>query len=162
MTPRNIASVLPKNAQIHWDDLAIILAIVEHGSVAAAASALSVNPATVLRRTADFETRTAMRLFDKTTRGYQISPDRQALVAAMRDAMQALGTVEKLIDHARPKLEGGVRIRRPSKASPCPRSRNAKGRPNGRPFKRECLATVMRRPVPRPLFQDRSWSPFSR
>lgn len=101
---------MTKSAQVRWDDLAIILAVVEHGSVAAAARALSVNHATVLRRIADFETRTAVRLFDKTTRGYQISPDRQALVAAMRDAMQALGAVEKLIDHARPKLEGGVRI----------------------------------------------------
>ena len=40
-----------------------------HGSVAAAARALGVNHATVLRRIAEFETRIGVRMFDKTTRG---------------------------------------------------------------------------------------------
>ena len=50
--------------------------------VAAAARALGVNHATVLRRIAEFETRTGVQMFNRTTRGYQISPDRRAVVEA--------------------------------------------------------------------------------
>jgi DNA-binding transcriptional LysR family regulator len=101
---------MPKDAQIRWDDLSVILAVVDNGSVAAAARMLGVNHATVLRRIADFETRTGVRMFDKTTRGYQISPDRQAMIEAMRNASDALGEVGALIDHARPNKDDALRI----------------------------------------------------
>ena len=105
-----IAGIMTKGAQIRWDDLSVILAVVDHGSVAAAARSLGVNHATVLRRIADFETRTGVRMFDKTTRGYQISPDRQAMVEAMRNASDALAEVGSLIDHARPRRGDELRI----------------------------------------------------
>ena len=88
----------------------MILAVIDHGSVAAAARALEVNHATVLRRIAEFETRTGVRRFDKTTRGYQVSPDRRDVIEAMREAADALGTVERLLNRARPSLSGGLRI----------------------------------------------------
>ncbi len=101
---------MTKNAQIRWDDLTVMLAVIDHGSVAAAARALEINHATVLRRIAEFETRTGVRMFDKTTRGYQVSPDRRDVIEAMRSAAESLGNVERLIDHARPSLDGGIRI----------------------------------------------------
>ena len=88
----------------------MILAVIDHGSVAAAARALEVNHATVLRRIAEFETRTGVRMFDKTTRGYQVSPDRRDVIEAMREAADALGTVDRLLNRARPSLSGGLRI----------------------------------------------------
>lgn len=99
-----------KDAQIRWDDLSVILAVVDHGSVAAAARALGINHATVLRRIAEFETRAGVRMFDKTTRGYQISPDRLGMVEAMRNASDALGEVGALIDNARPRHGDELRI----------------------------------------------------
>ncbi len=87
-----------------------MLAVIDHGSVAAAARALEINHATVLRRIAEFETRTGVRMFDKTTRGYQVSPDRRDVIEAMRSAAESLGNVERLIDHARPGLGKGIRI----------------------------------------------------
>ena len=101
---------MAKDAQIRWDDLSVILAVVDHGSVSAAARTLGVNHATVLRRIADFETRTGVRMFDKTTRGYQISPDRQAMLEAMRNASDALSEVGTHLDHARPHMSAGLRI----------------------------------------------------
>ena len=48
---------MSKNAQTNWDDLRVVVAVAEHGSVAAAARVLEVNHATVLRRIAAFEER---------------------------------------------------------------------------------------------------------
>ncbi|MCG6882233.1 MAG: LysR family transcriptional regulator [Silicimonas sp.] len=101
---------MTKNAQIRWDDLDCVLAVVDHGSVAAAARALGVNHATVLRHIADFEARSGLRMFDKTTRGYRISPDRRAVVEAMREATEALGHVERLVESARPSTAGILRL----------------------------------------------------
>ena len=99
-----------KNAQVSWDDLLYVLAVAEHGSVSAAARALSVNHATVLRRIAAFESRQGFRIFDKTPRGYQVSADRRALIEAMQTAGEALADVDRMIDNERPRLSGGLRI----------------------------------------------------
>lgn len=101
---------MSKNAQSNWDDIRYVVAVADQGSVAGAARALSVNHATVLRRIASFETREGIRVFDRTPRGYQVSPDRRALIEAMREAGQALVEVEKMIDEERPNLQGGIRV----------------------------------------------------
>ena len=99
-----------KDAQTNWDDLRFVLAVADRGSVAAAARALGVNHATVLRRIAAFETRHALRVFEKTAQGYRILADRRTLVEAMRSAGDALGQVERLIDAERPRLGSGLRV----------------------------------------------------
>ena len=99
-----------KNAHVSWDDLIFVLAVAEHGSVSAAARALSVNHATVLRRIAAFESRQGVRIFDRTPRGYQVSPDRRALIEAMQSAGAALEDVDRMIDAERPRLGAGLRI----------------------------------------------------
>ncbi len=104
------AEVMRNHAHIGWDDLKFVLAVAEKGSVAAAARALSVNHATVLRRIAAFESRQGIRLFDKTSRGYQVSPDRRALIEAMQSASEALSGVDRMIDAERPRLGQGLRI----------------------------------------------------
>lgn len=101
---------MTKNAQANWDDIRFVVAVADHGSVAAAARALSVNHATVLRRIQAFETRQGLRIFDKSQRGYQVSPDRRGLIASMRDAAASLGQVEQMIEAERPNLQGGVRV----------------------------------------------------
>lgn len=98
------------NAQPSWDDLIYVLAVADHGSVLAASRALSVNHATVLRRIAAFEERHSFRLFDKTSQGYRVAADRRAVIEAMREAGQALGAVERMIEAERPRLDDGLRI----------------------------------------------------
>ena len=101
---------MPKDAHTNWDDIRFVIAVADHGSVAAAARALSVNHATVLRRIAGFESRQGIRVFDKTPRGYVVSPDRRALIETMRDASVALGQVDQMIDAERPSLQSGIRV----------------------------------------------------
>ena len=99
-----------KNAQANWDDMRFVLAVAEQGSVAAAARILGVNHATVLRRIAGFETQHGLKVFERTPQGYQISADRRALIEAMREAGDALGQVEQLISHERPRLGHSIRV----------------------------------------------------
>ena len=101
---------MSKNAQANWDDVRFAVAVADHGSVAAAARALGVNHATVLRRIQAFEERQGLRIFDKTRRGYRVSPDRRALVEAMREAAASISQIEQMIEAERPHLQGGVRI----------------------------------------------------
>ncbi len=98
------------NAQASWDDIRYVLAVADHGSVAAAARELGVNHATVLRRIAAFETREGLRVFDKTPRGYQVSPDRRSLVEAMREAGDAFGHVDRMIEAERPRMTNAIRL----------------------------------------------------
>lgn len=101
---------MTKHAQTGWDDIAFVLAVADHGSVASAARALNVNHATVLRRIAAFETRQGVRIFDRTPRGYTVMSDRRGLVEAMRGAGEALARIDRLMDAERPRVSGGLRI----------------------------------------------------
>ncbi len=101
---------MSKSAQTNWDDLRVVVAVADQGSVAAAARVLSLNHATVLRRIAAFEERQGIRLFEKTRRGYRVSPNKRALFEAIREAAQAVGQVEQMIDAERPNLYGGLRL----------------------------------------------------
>lgn len=101
---------MPKNAHVGWDDLIFVLAVADKGSVSAAAAALSVNHATVLRRISSFEERQGVRIFDRTPRGYQVSPDRRALLEVMRTAADSLADVDRMISAERPRLGSGLRI----------------------------------------------------
>lgn len=94
----------------NWDDLRFILAVAENGSVSAAARALGVNHATVIRRIAAFEERHGGPIFDKTQRGYSIPPDRQQIIEAAREVEAAVHTVERRIEGVQSPLHGVVRV----------------------------------------------------
>lgn len=101
---------MPKTAQTSWDDLRYVLAAADEGSVAGAGRILGVNHATVLRRIAAFESRQGLRIFERTANGYRIAPDKRALIEAMREAAEAVGQVERLIDAERPGSANAIRI----------------------------------------------------
>lgn len=98
------------SAQINWDDLRFVLAVADQGSVSAASRVLGVNHATVLRRIAGFETRHGLKVFEKTATGYRISPDRLALIEALRETNLAVGQVERIIEAVRPNISSGIRV----------------------------------------------------
>ena len=101
---------MSSSAQINWDDLRFVLAVADQGSVSAASRVLRVNHATVLRRIAGFETRHGLKVFEKTATGYRVSPDRIALIEALRETNVAVGQVERMIEAVRPNLSSGIRV----------------------------------------------------
>lgn len=94
----------------NWDDLRFVLAVADAGSVNAAASALQVNHATVLRRIAAFETRHGIRVFDRDARGYRPSAATGRLFEAARTVEAAMQAMERLASGQDLRLAGQVRL----------------------------------------------------
>jgi DNA-binding transcriptional LysR family regulator len=94
----------------NWDDLRFVLAVAEGGSVSAAARALGVNHATVLRRVAAFEERHGVSLFEKGARGYTIPPDRLRVIEAAREVEAAMATVDRLMQGRATPASARVRV----------------------------------------------------
>ncbi|SHH21583.1 LysR family transcriptional regulator [Marivita hallyeonensis] len=82
---------------LNWDDLRFVLAVAETGSVNAAAKALSVNHATVLRRIAAFEDACGGPVFEREKSGYRLRPDRAQVIEAARHAAQHVSAAEALM-----------------------------------------------------------------
>jgi DNA-binding transcriptional LysR family regulator len=79
----------------NWDDVRYVLAVAESGSVSAAARALGVNHATVLRRIAAFEESQGVPVFDRTAQGYAVPPERLRVIEAAREAALAMEAVTR-------------------------------------------------------------------
>ena len=96
--------------QQNWDDLRFVLAAAEGGSVSAAARRLKVNHATVIRRIAAFEAQNGAQIFDKTPKGYLVSPDCGRIIEALREVDQSVRAVSRMIEAVRTPLSGEVRV----------------------------------------------------
>ncbi|WP_368343709.1 LysR family transcriptional regulator [Pelagovum sp. HNIBRBA483] len=96
--------------KLNWDDLRFVLAVVDAGSVSAAAKLMGVNHATVLRRVGAVEEAAGQILFDRTAQGYRIIPDQLAIIDAMREAEGAIGAVNALLKGHEARLTGRVRV----------------------------------------------------
>lgn len=94
----------------NWDDLRFVLAVAQTGSVSAAAKALGVNHATVLRRITAFETLHGSAVFDRGPRGYTVRPDQRRLIEAAREVEAGFGAVERLMAGARRPSAHVVRV----------------------------------------------------
>lgn len=94
----------------NWDNLRFVLSVAESGSVNAAARALGVNHATVLRRIAAFEADHGGPVFDRTLAGYRVLPGRANVIEAAREVESAVMSVGRLMQGARAPLRGVVRI----------------------------------------------------
>jgi DNA-binding transcriptional LysR family regulator len=93
----------------NWDDLRYVLAVADSGSVSAAAKALGVNHATVLRRIAAFETRHGALVFDRGPRGYAVRPDQRRLIEAAREVEAGFGALDRLA-HGSAAVPGVIRV----------------------------------------------------
>jgi DNA-binding transcriptional LysR family regulator len=76
-----------RTAGIDWEDVRFFVALARHGSLSAAARALTVNHATVARRLAALEQALATKLFKRRPTGYD-------LTAAGRSALEAADAME--------------------------------------------------------------------
>ncbi|MEL6964696.1 MAG: LysR family transcriptional regulator [Pseudomonadota bacterium] len=96
--------------RVNWDDLRIMLAIADHGSVASAARWLGVNHTTVLRRMHAFEEAQKIRLFDRLPTGYALTAEGEQLVSGARSIDETVAALERRITGRDLKLEGVIRL----------------------------------------------------
>ncbi|NOD62148.1 MULTISPECIES: LysR family transcriptional regulator [unclassified Ruegeria] len=94
----------------NWDDIRYALAVSKYGSLNAAATAMGVTHATVLRRVAAFEERNGCRIFQKNPSGYSVLPEASAIFSAMGSVEDAVLSVERAVVGANRSPMGHVRI----------------------------------------------------
>jgi DNA-binding transcriptional LysR family regulator len=93
-----------------WDELRIVLAVSRHGTLAAAAHALHINPTTVGRRLDAFEHRLGAKLFAKTRDGLRPTRAGDAAIEVAARIEDHVATFEKRTRDRDARLEGLVRV----------------------------------------------------
>ncbi|QIE55502.1 LysR family transcriptional regulator [Pikeienuella piscinae] len=99
---------MPHNGS--WDDLRVALAVADAGSVNAAAKALGLNHATVLRRINAFERRRGFTLFERSARGASVAPSAAAMIERLRAVEAAIDGFERAAAGADGRLSGSLRL----------------------------------------------------
>ncbi len=92
------------------DDLALILAIRQRGSLSAAAGALDLAPSVVTKRLAAIEARIGQRLFDRTTRRLSPTPEGDAVCAHAEKLLEGFAALEADLSERQSELRGVLRL----------------------------------------------------
>ncbi|MGC3874521.1 LysR family transcriptional regulator [Halomonas sp. GXIMD04776] len=95
---------------IQWDDLRIVLAVAQEGTLSGAARQLGVSHATVFRRLADIERRLGTQLFERARSGYSPTPAGEDIAAAARRVETEVLAVERRIAGQDLRPSGTVRV----------------------------------------------------
>ncbi|MDR2244552.1 MAG: LysR family transcriptional regulator [Burkholderiales bacterium] len=98
---------------MQWEDIRYFLALARHGSLSAAARALQVDHSTVSRRVTALEETVQRRLFDRLSRGWQLTAEGHTLLP------HAERVEQEMLSFSRATLNtvtvgGGVRLSAPS------------------------------------------------
>ncbi|WAM51178.1 LysR family transcriptional regulator [Vreelandella venusta] len=96
--------------QIRWDDLQIVLAIAETGSLSGASRALRISHATVFRRLNEMERRLKVTLFERSRTGYIPTLSGDDLAASARRVQSEVKGAERRIIGQDLTLSGSLRI----------------------------------------------------
>ncbi len=94
-----------------WEDVRVFLALARHGSLSAAARALSINHATVARRIKSLETALNTKLVDRRRDGYVLTAAGTRALTAASDMEAAAGTLGRRGSNDAP--AGLVRVNAP-------------------------------------------------
>lgn len=94
----------------NWNDLQYVLAVAETGSLSAAARALGVNHATVLRRVAAFEAEQAAPVFERDRKGYRLRPEASRLIGALQSLRREVEGLERALAADPAALAGDVTV----------------------------------------------------
>jgi molybdate transport repressor ModE-like protein len=95
---------------LDWDDLHILLAIAETGSLNAAAARLAVNHTTVLRRLNAIEKRLGTALFERSPGGQALTPAVESALPALTRMAEAALEAERRFLGAATALGGTLRV----------------------------------------------------
>jgi DNA-binding transcriptional LysR family regulator len=94
----------------NWDDLRYILAVGQAGSLNAAARALGVNHATVLRRVRAFEERWQRQIFQKSQSGYVLDPNIKDILDVIQDMEDSAAKTQRILASKATEISGLVRL----------------------------------------------------
>jgi len=98
------------NRQLQWDDLRVVLAIAEAGTLSGAGRRLGLSHATVFRRLGDIEGRLGVKLFDRGRAGYAPTPAGEAAGAAARRVEREVLDIERRVVGQDLRPSGTVRV----------------------------------------------------
>ena len=96
-----------------WSDLRTFLAVAREGSTLAASRLLGMNQTTVSRRVEALEHALELALFTRTTRGFALTPQGQALLAKIEAVEVAALDVEVEATRLTRDLSGSIRVTAP-------------------------------------------------
>lgn len=98
------------NSSLHWDDLRVVLAIAEAGSLSGAGRRLGVSHATVFRRLGEIERRLGVGLFQRARGGYLPTAAGEAAATAARRIAAEVVTVERRLAGQDLRPSGSLRV----------------------------------------------------
>lgn len=95
---------------MNWDDYRYFLAIARARSLTAAGRALGVSQPTVSRRLESMESRLKVRLFDRTQRGYEMTPAAMDIYETIERVGEDLSDIERKVFGKDLQLTGSLRV----------------------------------------------------
>ena len=98
------------NQLIEWSDVPFILSVCEEGSLSAAARSLRVNHSTVFRRIEAVEERLGVRLFERQSRGYVMTPAGELFYERAIVLYQGMNRLELELGGRDLRLEGRLTV----------------------------------------------------
>jgi DNA-binding transcriptional LysR family regulator len=93
-----------------WNDIKIYLALVRAGSVRRAAAKLGLSHSTVARRIDAFEKRLGVRLFERSTGGYAVTPAGEDMLVVAEQIENEIHGLERRIVGQDQRLSGDIRV----------------------------------------------------
>jgi len=96
-----------------WDDLRHFIALADEGSLSAAARRLKVEHATVARRVAALEAATGVKLVDRRSGRYALTPDGERVAANARRMEAEAFAIERTVRARQDDLSGEVSVSAP-------------------------------------------------
>ena len=93
-----------------WDDLRYFLAVAQTGSVTAASVKLGVNQSTVSRRINNFEKLMNVRLFERLSTGYELTPEGEELRHRVLHIEDEIHAIDRHIMGKNIALSGPIRV----------------------------------------------------
>ncbi len=93
-----------------WDDLQLVLAVTQAGSLSGAARALRLSHATVFRRLAALEQRLSVTLFERHRHGYTPTLAGEELAASAERVREEIHRAERRLTGQDLKLSGSLRV----------------------------------------------------
>jgi DNA-binding transcriptional LysR family regulator len=97
----------------HWDEVRMFLAVAEGGTVRAAAEALNVNHATIIRGVSRLEAKLATKLFEKLATGYKLTDAGSDIVELAGQMATASSQIEARIFGRDQNVSGPLRFTLP-------------------------------------------------
>jgi DNA-binding transcriptional LysR family regulator len=95
---------------VNWDDLRVLLAVVESSTLTEAAKSLGVTQTTVTRRLTALEEHLGMRLVSRTSHGVVVTEEGRTVAAAARDVHGRIAALDRTLLGRDDALGGRLRV----------------------------------------------------